>query len=95
VHCVADCIADCIRFGIPQPTAWEHFGNQIDAAMDHVASGIVNTNHKKRRLFSFEAKLLSAPWHHFGCKNGFVFVHCNLVGVEMPAHARFGPIQYA
>src|SRR5215467_2920044 len=29
---VSDCVADCVRFAIPQPTEWECIGNQINAA---------------------------------------------------------------
>jgi len=31
--CVADCIADRDRLGVPEPTEWQHIGNQIHAAM--------------------------------------------------------------
>jgi hypothetical protein len=30
--CVADCVADCVRFDIPEPTKRQHIGNEIDAA---------------------------------------------------------------
>ena len=30
---VSDSVRDCIRFAVPQPTEWQHVGNQIDAAM--------------------------------------------------------------
>ncbi len=39
---------------------------------------------------SFRLKLLSAPGHYFRRKNGTVFIHRNLVRVEMSALARFG-----
>jgi hypothetical protein len=29
---VADSVIDCIRPRVPQPTEWQHIGNQIDAA---------------------------------------------------------------
>jgi hypothetical protein len=29
---VADCIADYIRFAIPQPSEWQRIGNQIESA---------------------------------------------------------------
>jgi hypothetical protein len=29
---VADCVADCIRLVVPQPTAWQNIGNQIKTA---------------------------------------------------------------
>ena len=28
-----DCIADRVWLAVPQPTEWQHIGNQIDAAM--------------------------------------------------------------
>jgi hypothetical protein len=28
---ITDCIADCVWFTVPQPTEWQHTGNQIDA----------------------------------------------------------------
>jgi hypothetical protein len=31
--CVVNCVADCIRFAVPQPTEWQRIGNQIDATM--------------------------------------------------------------
>ena len=30
---IADCVHSSIRLGIPQPTEWQHIGNQIDAAI--------------------------------------------------------------
>jgi len=30
---IADCIARCIRLAVPQPTEWQHIGDEIDAAM--------------------------------------------------------------
>jgi hypothetical protein len=32
VHCVADCIANCVRFAVPKITEEQHIGNEIDAA---------------------------------------------------------------
>ena len=32
MFCVADCVADRVRFAIPQPTEWQHIGDEIDAA---------------------------------------------------------------
>jgi len=44
--CVADCIADCVWLTVPQPTEWQHIGNQIDAAMiftrSHLRKGVVS-----------------------------------------------------
>jgi hypothetical protein len=31
--CVADCVTNCARLAVPQPTEWQCIGNQIDAAM--------------------------------------------------------------
>ena len=31
---VSDCVGDSIGIAIPQATEWQHFGNQIEAAMD-------------------------------------------------------------
>jgi hypothetical protein len=33
---VADCITDCVRLAVPQPTEWQRIGNQIDAAFNPV-----------------------------------------------------------
>jgi hypothetical protein len=30
--CISNCIADSVWFAIPQPTEWQHIGDQIDAA---------------------------------------------------------------
>jgi len=32
VYRVADCVANCIWFAIPQPTEWQRIGDQIEAA---------------------------------------------------------------
>jgi len=29
----SNCIADGVRFAVPQPTEWQRIGNEIDAAM--------------------------------------------------------------
>jgi hypothetical protein len=42
VHRVADCIANRIRLAVPQPTEWQHIGNQIDAAMIFARPDFVN-----------------------------------------------------
>jgi hypothetical protein len=41
---VADCILDCVRLAIPQPTEWQHIGNQIDAAMIFARTDFVNVH---------------------------------------------------
>jgi hypothetical protein len=35
---VADCVADCIGFAIPQATEGQHIGNKVNAAMIFMAS---------------------------------------------------------
>ena len=30
---VVDCTADCVWLAVPQPTEWQHVGNEIKAAM--------------------------------------------------------------
>jgi len=32
MHRVADCVADRIRFAVPQPTEWQRVSDQINAA---------------------------------------------------------------
>jgi hypothetical protein len=39
VHRVADCI---IRRAVPQPTEWQHIGNQINAAMIFALSDFID-----------------------------------------------------
>ena len=39
---VSDCVADCVRLAIPQPTEWQRIGNQIDAAMIFARADFVN-----------------------------------------------------
>ena len=39
---VANCILDCIRLAIPQPTEWQHIGNQINAALIFARADFVN-----------------------------------------------------
>jgi len=39
------CVADCVIWRVvPQPTEWQHIGNQIDAAMVFAWSDFVNVN---------------------------------------------------
>jgi len=38
----SDYIADCIWFAVPQPTEWQHIGNQINTAVIFVRSDFVN-----------------------------------------------------
>jgi len=33
VHRITDCVADCILPSIPEPTEWQHIGNQVNTAM--------------------------------------------------------------
>jgi hypothetical protein len=35
-------VADCIRLAVPEPTEWQHSGNQIDAAMIFAGADFVN-----------------------------------------------------
>src|SRR5438309_875243 len=39
---VVDRVADCIRLAIPQPTEWQHIGDQIDAALVPARSHFVS-----------------------------------------------------
>jgi hypothetical protein len=39
---VSDCLRDCLRRLIPQPTEWKRIGNQIDAAMIFARADCVN-----------------------------------------------------
>ena len=41
MHRVAYCV---IRFGVPQPTKWQHIGNQINAAMIFARTNVVNVH---------------------------------------------------
>jgi hypothetical protein len=38
---VPDCVADCIRFAVPQATEWQGIGNQIDAAMESLSARLL------------------------------------------------------
>jgi len=42
VHCVADCIRDCIWFAVPEPAEWQRSGNQINAAMIFALSDFID-----------------------------------------------------
>jgi hypothetical protein len=37
----ADCVADCIRLCVPQPTKWQRIGNQIDASEQPASAQIL------------------------------------------------------
>ena len=39
-----DCIAYRVRLTIPQPTEWQHIGNEIDAALIFARSDFVNVH---------------------------------------------------
>jgi hypothetical protein len=39
---VADFVADCVWLAVPQPTEWQHVGNQIDAAFIFAGADYVN-----------------------------------------------------
>ena len=47
MHCVADCIT---RRVIPQPTEWQNFGNEIDAAFIFAGADIVNVRRDGKRF---------------------------------------------
>jgi hypothetical protein len=47
MHRVADCI---IRRVVPQPTEWQHIGNQIDATMIFARADFVNVHRVKKQL---------------------------------------------
>jgi len=40
---VSDCVCDCIRLAVQQPTEWQHLGNEIDAAMIFARPGITHS----------------------------------------------------
>ena len=48
---VADCIADSVRFTIPQPTKGQRIGNQIDAAMIFARADFVKVHYGEGGLF--------------------------------------------
>jgi hypothetical protein len=54
-HRVADCVADSIRFAVPQPTEWERIRKQFEAAMILCRSW----QNQQNRL---ELGLLFQPW---------------------------------
>jgi hypothetical protein len=39
---VPDCVIGCIGFGVPQPTEWQHIGDQIKAASIFARANFVN-----------------------------------------------------
>jgi hypothetical protein len=53
MFCVADRVADGIRSAIPQPTEWQHIGNEIDAAMICYTGGLRNGCLISLTIFSF------------------------------------------
>jgi hypothetical protein len=44
---VANCVVDCVRFAIPQPTEWERIGNEIDAAFIFTRADFVKVFEEK------------------------------------------------
>jgi len=40
----SNCIADGVRFAVPQPTEWQRIGNEIDAAMIFTRADFVNVH---------------------------------------------------
>jgi hypothetical protein len=78
---VAGCIADRIRFTVPQATEWQHIGNQIDAAMITARANFVSVQLLRfawlephgeldgctaRRIGSITLPSRRAHWHHGG-----------------------------
>jgi hypothetical protein len=41
---VTDCVRDCIRLAVPQPTEWQRVGKEIDAAMIFPRADLVNVD---------------------------------------------------
>ncbi len=39
---VTDGIRDCVWLAVPQPTEWQHIGNQLNAAMVFARADLVN-----------------------------------------------------
>jgi hypothetical protein len=54
--CVADCVPDCVCLSVPQPTEWQHIGNQIDGAMIFAWAD-----------FGKRLNGLRNHWQNFGC----------------------------
>src|SRR5437773_1406259 len=48
--CVSDGIAGCVWPGIPEPTEWEHLGDQINTAFIFARSDFVNVRESARLL---------------------------------------------
>ena len=49
---IADCVTDCTRLVVPQPTEWQRIGNQIDAAMIFARADFVKVDAHKQGLIS-------------------------------------------
>ena len=64
MHCVPDCIADCVRLAIPQPPERQRIGNQINAAMISARADFVNVRWLRRMLGL--ARLRSPDWTDSG-----------------------------
>jgi hypothetical protein len=41
---IADCVAGCVWFAVPQSTEWQRIGNQINAAMIFAWADFVNVH---------------------------------------------------
>ena len=51
---ISDCITDCVRLAVPQPTEWQRIGDQIDAVMilaRRISSSVVWEWVSLRRMF--------------------------------------------
>ena len=44
---IPDCIANCTRSVIPQPTEWQHVGHQINAGLIFAGANFVNIEARK------------------------------------------------
>ena len=64
---ISDCIADRVRFAVPQPPEWQCIGDQIDAAMIFARSDFVEVHSGFRETdnFRFQFLLGFAPGHEF------------------------------
>ena len=61
MHCVADCI---IRRVVPQPTEWQHIGNQINAAPTFAGPNVVNVHLAFDILYGNEAMKFGGGKHN-------------------------------
>jgi hypothetical protein len=68
---VVDCVANCARFAVPQPTEWEGIENQIDAAMifagpDFVKRAWDKSSFPSGNRVSFSSQIFSQFHFHLG-----------------------------